>query len=51
MEIRPASPADLDAIAGLYLHNHLSTYRELLPDVQKAFRHSALKRLWKKHQK
>ncbi|MDO4989377.1 MAG: GNAT family N-acetyltransferase [Eubacteriales bacterium] len=32
MEIRPASPADLDAIAGLYLHNHLSTYRELLPD-------------------
>ena len=26
-------------------------YRELLPDVQKAFRHSALKRLWKKHQK
>ena len=32
MEIRLASPADLDAVAGLYLHNHVSTYRELLPD-------------------
>ena len=32
MEIRLASPADLDALAGLYLHNHVSTYRELLPD-------------------
>ena len=32
MEIRLASPADLDALAGLYLHNHVSTYRDLLPD-------------------
>ena len=31
-EIRLASPADLDAVAGLYLHNHASTYRELLPE-------------------
>ena len=32
MEIRRASPADLDAVAGLYLRSHLSTYRDLLPD-------------------
>ena len=31
MDIRRAVPADLDAIAGLYLKNHKTTYRDLLP--------------------
>ena len=32
MEIRPAGPEDLEAIAGLYLRSHTTTYRDLLPD-------------------
>ena len=31
MEIRFAGPGDLEAIAGLYLRNHTTTYRDLLP--------------------
>lgn len=46
MELRPAGPADLDAIAGLYLQNHLTAYRELLPAYVSALTQAYCREKW-----